>query len=333
MTNVVPITREPLHPLQRQLGVLEELTGIEIQPDRCAICSRMRGLGYHHLVFRSHGGHDGPLLPLCTTCHERIHDRIWEAWWDEEGVEVVEWNTGEVVWRQKRWPQELAHIARTAGDFIHLLDTTQEALKLMPLIAPALRTDEALEMDRALRDVQEDGWKARCRLLREMHDFRLAGLSSDEKIEALRDAFGLQRAQLLNLLAIGRTFADSTILDESPLSQGYFREAAKTTQPEAWVQMAQERKLASPQFSVQDLSAEIKRSNQAAIEAGAPPVLKNPAPSAPAVQRVFVKVMCPHGVEFTTWAEKVPVGSDGQPVDIREYTEEELDAMEEEDDD
>lgn len=40
--------------------------------ERCIIC-----LGdahhRHHLIPKSHGGHDSVLIPLCAMCHERYH--------------------------------------------------------------------------------------------------------------------------------------------------------------------------------------------------------------------------------------------------------------------
>lgn len=36
---------------------------------RCQICGSNFRVGLHHIVYRSHGGHDGPRLPLCDKCH------------------------------------------------------------------------------------------------------------------------------------------------------------------------------------------------------------------------------------------------------------------------
>jgi 5-methylcytosine-specific restriction endonuclease McrA len=42
---------------------------------RCQVCGSMQCLQVHHLKFRSHSGGDEEqnLIPLCTSCHERVH--------------------------------------------------------------------------------------------------------------------------------------------------------------------------------------------------------------------------------------------------------------------
>jgi hypothetical protein len=48
--------------------------GIAKQPFCCA-CGTSGPTQMHHAVRRSQGGGDGPTLPLCVTCHSKIHDQ------------------------------------------------------------------------------------------------------------------------------------------------------------------------------------------------------------------------------------------------------------------
>ena len=304
------LRREPLIEGQYQIGIIEELTGLEIQVELCSICCGLRGISLHHVVWRSHGGLRGTVLPLCLNCHERIHRREWEVVLDDDGMHVIDLETGEIIWRLKRWPKEMEGIAASAGDFIHLLDEVGEVTKQMAIIAPALKPDEAVEVYRALRDLGENGWKAQCRLIGEMHEHRLPGKSDAEKIEALSGAFGLRRSQLYSLLTVYRSFAESPIFDTSTLSQRYFVEASRAAEPEAWIALAQERKLTMPSFSSQDLAQEIRI-------AGA----RRAAPAAEApVAPIMVWAKC-SSCGVVGFHEKLPVGSDGQPVNISEYKE------------
>lgn len=39
----------------------------------CVVCGMRPATDKHHVVFRSRGGGDGPLLSLCRECHELAH--------------------------------------------------------------------------------------------------------------------------------------------------------------------------------------------------------------------------------------------------------------------
>lgn len=47
----------------------------------CVVCLRAPATDRHHVVFRSAGGGDGPLLSLCRDCHERAHQRRLHFRW------------------------------------------------------------------------------------------------------------------------------------------------------------------------------------------------------------------------------------------------------------
>jgi 5-methylcytosine-specific restriction endonuclease McrA len=40
---------------------------------RCQACGSTYQVANHHLIFRSQGGTHSPRIPLCNTCHSRLH--------------------------------------------------------------------------------------------------------------------------------------------------------------------------------------------------------------------------------------------------------------------
>lgn len=271
----------------------------------CSICTRARGVSDHHVVFRSRGGEEGPTMPCCVDCHNRIHDGTWTVDLAEDGIYLLD-KEGQPVWRLKRWP-----LPGEAGDLVAMLDQAGEALKLMPEIAPALLPWQAAEVFRALREVGEGGWRAQTRLIGEMAAWRMPGWSSPDKVEALCGLFGMRRSQAYNYVAVAESFRDSDVLENTQLSMGYAIEAARTAEPEAWLRVAEERKLEQPSFSRDDLKAEIIRAGARKSE---PPAAESTAPP-----KVWAKCeQCGH----VGWAEKLPVGSQGEPVNVEEYKDE-----------
>ena len=39
----------------------------------CGLCGSTRNLEHHHVIPRSRGGHKGPTVTLCRTCHTKHH--------------------------------------------------------------------------------------------------------------------------------------------------------------------------------------------------------------------------------------------------------------------
>jgi hypothetical protein len=275
----------------------------------CAFCGNNRGVGLHHVVFRSHGGHAGPVLPLCQRCHDNIHDRVWECLLIEDGIHLYDIQSGELIWRKLAWK---VPGFTDAGQFISMISTVSDALRLLPQVAPSLSSDEAIELYRTLRAHSDAGWKAECRLLGEMYRYRFPGRSQDERIQALDDAFGIRRSQVYNLLAVYREFAETEVFDDSPLGQSYFIQAARANEPVAAIHLAEERKMAVPQFSAADLRTELAAGQH---------LKEQPAQPAPASTQVWARHTCSHcGTVTIGWVEKLPVGSDGQPIDMAQFS-------------
>lgn len=59
---------------------------VSYDPPRCAVCGNVSPLNAHHVVFRSHGGTDGPTITLCgngntSGCHGLAHhNRLFFRW-------------------------------------------------------------------------------------------------------------------------------------------------------------------------------------------------------------------------------------------------------------
>ena len=290
-------TLEPFRPSQAQTAVTEAMTGVRLDLELCTVCCTNRGVGDHHITFRSRGGEEGPTMPACVRCHQRVHDAEWIVSVEDDGLEIHD-REGQLVWRLKRWPESLAHIE--AGQFVQLLDRVCDATKLMPEIAPALLPWQATEVFRALREAQDGGWRAQTRLAGEFAEYRLPHLSGPEKVQALCELFGVRKSQMFNYLQIARAFADSPVLEDSALSMGYAVEAARAKDPVRWLEHAQEVKLTHAAYSREDLREEIIRAGDRKW------VAEETVTEAVAVKRAWGKCS---GCGRVGWFEKLPVGS------------------------
>ncbi len=300
------ITREPFRQYQGGTEVTKALTGVTVDLELCAVCSQNRGVGDHHITFRSAGGSDGPTLPLCLRCHNHIHDREWFLEVVDRGLEISD-SEGDLIWRLYAWP-----LAGDAGEFVQMLQTVAQTMAVMPDMASALLPWQAAEMFRALRDLGEGGWRAQARLIGEWSAYRCPGLSLQDKIPVISELFGIRKSQCYNYMSVATAFKDSDVLEWTELSMGYAIEAARTTDPVAWLTFAQERKLEHPQFTRDDLKTEIKRAG----------VLKFPPAESDAggddkTRVVWAKCNKCGAVD---WMEKLPVGSDGKPINVEDYS-------------
>lgn len=58
-------------------AAIDRLDLTPYQNNWCCVCGRPRQHG-HHVVFRSHGGKDSHIVPLCAACHDKAHaHRLW----------------------------------------------------------------------------------------------------------------------------------------------------------------------------------------------------------------------------------------------------------------
>ncbi len=300
------LTYEPLRPSQRQVAITEQLTGVSLDVEICAICSNNRGVGDHHVIFRSRGGTAGPTLPACVRCHDTIHRGDWKLKLLKDRLEIRDLQ-GEVIWRLQRWP-----FGGDAGQFVQLLDRVSDVEKLMPDIAPALLPWQAVQVFESLRIVSDGGWRAQMRLIGEFYTYRMPGRTSPEKIEALCNLFRLRRSQVYNHIGVVQAFGESPVVEETSLGMGYLIEAARSEKPKEWLQFAEERKHVYPSFSRDDLRKEIERAGARRYQ----PPEEKAGPPAP----VRIWGQCPH-CKYVGYIEKLPIGSDGEPVQMEELGE------------
>lgn len=299
------IVYEPLNPSQDQLKVTAALTGVYVDIDSCSVCGQVRGIGFHHVIFRSHGGTDGPVLPLCLKCHNSIHEGEWEARLIAQGpgqgaIELLGPPDDTVIWRLQAWPGK-----DDAGRFIRSIDAAHDAQQRVMEVAGALLPWQKREVFDALRSVQEGGWRAQVRLLDEYVRYGTPGLSPGEKEEAAMALFDIRRATYHNYRKIGETFRESDALERTEVSQRIALTAASTTEPEKWIDVAQERKLQDRNFTSDDLKEE-------AIIAGAwKPDAEGNVPEPKSRTQYGKCKECGHVGYF----EVLPVGSDGKPVE------------------
>ncbi len=304
--NLPEIERVLIRPSQSNLEVTTALTGIVPDPEMCNICTgTVRGIGDHHITFRGRGGKAGPVLPLCTNCHIQIHEGHWMLYASERGLELEDEETGEIIWRLLRYPFD-----GQPGDVVQALDSVTELQKHMTDIAPSLMTWQALEVYRALKEVGSQGWRATARLITEMYRYRTPGLAAGDKIEAIMRFFDLRKASVYNYLNVIEALGETPAFEESPLSMEMMVEASRTDDPEAWVKVFEERKVQHPQFNRGDAREEV---NKAGASKAKPKEDDGGEPD-----KKMVYAVCGHcGV--ADWMESMPVGSDGKPVEIKDY--------------
>jgi len=284
------VERVPFRPAQNQVAITEAITGVELELHLCGICSTNRGVSMHHAV-----------LPACVKCHNRIHAGEWKMKVSAEGLEVFD-SEGQLIWRLKRWP-----LSGEAGDLVSLLDRMIEIERLMPELAPSLLPWQAVEVFNGLRTSCDSGWRAQMRLIGEFWEYRLPGITQGEKVAVLCGLFSLRRSQVYSYLQVHEAFRVSSALDNTPLSMRYAVEAARSEHPEEWLGVAEERKMLHPSFSSDDLKQEIIRAGDRAR-----PTEPGEAES-PRATRVWGRCVQCGAID---WHEKLPVGSDGKPVEV-----------------
>lgn len=294
---------EPIRLSQRQTKITELLTGIlPIDLERCVICEQHKGVGDHHLIFRSHGGEEGPTVPACQRCHANVHEnKVWLLQAKAgEGLFVIDIATEEVIWRRLTWPLKVE-----PGEFVRVFDTARDVQKSIVQIAGALPAAHKAELFRSLSAVEEGGWRAKVRLVDEHLRYGTPGLTPGQKIDTVMDLFEISRPQAYNYKKIAETYRETDALERAELTQREFLTAADTTDPERWVNIAQERKLQDRNFTSDDLKEEAIIANEWKPDADG---------NVPEPRDRKGYGECPECGK-TGYFKLLPIGSDGKPVE------------------
>ena len=82
---------------------------------------------------------DTNLVTLCRKCHQNIHDERWELVRSEEGIRVIDCNTGEVVMRR------LTNPGLDIPSLFQLFNLTEESISQLLGALPYFNDEQLVE--------------------------------------------------------------------------------------------------------------------------------------------------------------------------------------------
>ena len=110
----------------------------------CEICGSIQNLDHHHVIPKRMGGSKNPavhgegnLTTLCRGCHRNVHEGRWELVRSQEGIRVLDKDTGEQVMRR------LYNLDLDIPSLFQLLNLAADSLSRLHQALPYL-TDEQL---------------------------------------------------------------------------------------------------------------------------------------------------------------------------------------------
>ncbi len=230
----------------------------------CEICGTIRNLDRHHVIPKRMGGsqnptvHDeGNLITLCRGCHRNIHEGRWELIRSQEGIRVVDKNTGELVMRRLYNPD------LDIPSLFQLLNLAEDSLSRLHQALPYLTDEQLVEAFAYACSFGKRSWLVQAAILYEAQQRSTYGERTLEAI-ARRFEIGLRQAQKYAL--VWKVFfaqggqeenvnIDVILLDEP---SWYVVAATETTEPEKWLAYAQDRKQEDPRYSVASFRRDIQ---------------------------------------------------------------------------
>ena len=192
---------------------------------------------------------DTNLVTLCRKCHQNIHDERWELVRSEEGIRVIDCNTGEVVMRR------LTNPGLDIPSLFQLFNLTEESISQLLGALPYFNDEQLVEAFAYACSFGKRSWLLQAAILYEAQKRSTYGEHTLEAI-ARRFEIGIRQAQKYAL--VWKMFfnhdgeeenvnIDAISLDEP---SWYVVAATETREPEKWLAYAQDRKAADPRYSV-----------------------------------------------------------------------------------
>ena len=222
----------------------------------CEICGSNRGLDRHHVVPKRMGGSKDPdvqsdanLMTLCRTCHQNIHDELWDLVRTEEGIRVIDCSTGEVIMRR------LINPDLDVPSLFQLFNLTEESLSQLLGALPYFNDEQLVEAFAYACSFGKRSWLIQAAILYEAQKRSTYGEQTLEAI-ARRFEIGIRQAQkyalVWNLFFTNHGEEESVNIDAISLDEPswYVVAATETKEPELWLAYAQDRKAADPRYSV-----------------------------------------------------------------------------------
>ena len=221
--------------------------------DYCKVCERPDP-DLHHVQARSLAPdriYDPQnLAALCRSCHSRVHSHEWELAVD--GEDLVLYEKGQEI---KRMPPSLTGEERDA--LFSRLHRGQEALEsLRPLLA-RLSEEELVAVYNLADSISERSWQAKMHcIVDEWRRLVPLKVSTEDKVSHIHAKFGIKRAQLFNHLRVFQVFSADELNWDIPMR--LYLTAARTEEPQKWLEYAVSELADNPGYSATDLEADIK---------------------------------------------------------------------------
>ena len=192
------------------------------------------------------------LMILCRQCHRNLHEGRWELIRSEEGIRVINQETGEDVMRRLHNP------GVDVASLFKLLNLTEETLRQLHRALPYFTDEQLVEAFGYTLSFGKHSWLAQAAIIYEAQKRSTYGERTLEAI-ARRFGIGLRHAQKYAL--VWKVFftqngsedeeenvnIDAILLDEP---SWYVVAVTETNEPEKWVAYAQDRKMEDPRYSV-----------------------------------------------------------------------------------
>ena len=231
----------------------------------CEICGSIRGLDRHHVIPKGMGGSRDPavhdesnLMILCRSCHKRVHQGPWELRRSQNGVQVVDRETGQQVMR-RRYKSEL-----DVPGLFQQLNQVEDSLACLQEAVPYLTDDQLVEAFAYASSFSKRSWLVQAAILYEAQQRSIYG---DRSLEAIARRFEISLRQAQKYALVWKVFfargkgeenvnVDAVLLDQP---SWYVVAASETRDPDQWLAYAQDRKLEDPRYSVSAFRQDIQQ--------------------------------------------------------------------------
>ena len=225
----------------------------EDYPGYCLLCGTNRA-ELHHVIARS----QAPSLkhspenqvPLCRSCHNRIHDFTWTLQRVDGGLALLD-REGETISEilappPGHAPQELMELLATRCEETDYITDCIKYLRHQD-VEPVW---ELLNTQEKVLPVYKAALIAKAWTL-------MPHLTEGEKVQALEEKIGLKKSQLYLYRDIWKSFSATPEFQQGSLGLRYYEEALHSAAPPEWIRHAQEQKVHNPHYTSSDLRQEI----------------------------------------------------------------------------
>lgn len=238
---------------------------LNIQDECCQVCGGIRNLDHHHIVSRGMGGSKDPeildeenLIPLCRSCHQKIHEHSWRLECDDNSLRVIDEHTGEQVMRRLHRPDF------DAASLFQTLNMAEHSLSLLFQELPYLSDDQLVEAFGYSRSMGKRSWIIEAAIL---YEAQQRSSYNDHALEGIARRFEISLRHAQKYAFVWKVFfapaleagenvnVDAIFLDEP---SWYVVAATESTDPHRWLAYAQDRKAQDPRYSVFAFRREIQ---------------------------------------------------------------------------